>query len=110
MGEGSRRAEGISGEGIENDRLELAAESRACRVRASGPTELSEKRIGLQPSRLQDCFHPTPLLIPGHIYWQLPPRKIFMNKSRYQPVNPKSLTVHRILEPALDHSIPGATL
>jgi len=59
MGEGSRRVEGIGGEGIENDRLELTAESRACRI--CQRTELSEKRIGLQLSRLQDCFHPTPL-------------------------------------------------
>jgi len=53
MEEGSSRAEGICGEGIENDRLELAAESRACRV-------CQRTNVGLQRSRLQDFFNPTP--------------------------------------------------
>jgi len=63
MGEGSRHTEGISGEGIENDRLDsyLAAESRACRVCQSiQDQQISEKSIELQRSRLQDRFHSTP--------------------------------------------------
>jgi len=74
----------------------LSRAARACRIcqRTSGIVREKDRITIVKTTRL---LPPTPLLIPGHVYWQWPPRKIFMNKSRYQPVNPKSLTVHRIL-------------
>ena len=121
MEEGSKRVEGIPIDSVELKRLSFSIEtidrqwsSHAYIVSEDQPSIREEHGITtVKTTRLL----PSDYTVPGHVYWQWPPRTTFMHKLRYQPVtrNPQ-ISNHPphpppTLESAivLDHSIPGAT-